>query len=211
MFRALENYAVRVCGVNTTTEQVGWLRERDRRPRPAGAAGGARSRFPRGACPVRQGRLHRRAGTRRPRPVARSDQSTRRFPQTRRARDAAFHRSRRRARHRVLHPQARVPGRMDPEPGADHRGDGGVRAGGRRRGKPAPALRLHAGRLGRALRAQLGAHPRASIRSASTSTSAGCGAPICTRAPRCSARRIHARTCSRSCSAKATSRATATR
>ena len=28
MFRALENYDVRVCGVNTTTEQVDWLRER---------------------------------------------------------------------------------------------------------------------------------------------------------------------------------------
>ena len=78
MFRALENYDVRVCGVNTTTEQVDWLRERIASRGLQNKLEAREADFREVHCPVRQGRLHRRPGARRPRPVC--AKSSRRTP-----------------------------------------------------------------------------------------------------------------------------------
>ncbi len=82
-----------------------------------------------------------------------------------------------------------LSGRLDPEPRAGARRDGALRARGARRREPAPPLRADARLLGRALRPQLGAHPRARPACASTSASAASGARTCGRARRCSARK----------------------
>jgi len=63
-------------------------------------------------------------------------------------------------RHRVLHPQVRLPRRLDPEPCRRDRGNGESRPRDRRRREPAPPLRADARCVGRALRQQLGEDPR---------------------------------------------------
>src|SRR5207249_5121919 len=72
-----------------------------------------------------------------------------------------LHRPCRLLRDRLLHPQVRLPRRLDSEPrrrgGRD--GEGGTRDP--RRREPAPALRADARRVGRALRPPLGEDPRA--------------------------------------------------
>ena len=64
-------------------------------------------------------------------------------------------------RHRTVHPQARVSRRLDPEPGRCAGRDGALRPRGDRHREPAPPLRADARRLGRALRAALAGDPGA--------------------------------------------------
>ncbi len=63
MFRAWETLGAIGTGINTTTEQVDWLRSEITRRRPGRQAQRARGRLPRGRCPVRQGGVDRRART----------------------------------------------------------------------------------------------------------------------------------------------------
>ncbi len=134
-------------------------------------------RLPRRGRAVRQGGVDRLPGARRPRPARASViRAHARFPEAGRPRPAALHRPRRPLRHRVLHPQARVPRRLDPEPRRRDRRDGEGRPRGARHREPAPPLRADARRLGRALRPQLGRRSARSTRRASTSASAASGA-----------------------------------
>ena len=176
MFHAAEHYGVSVTGVNTPPEQVGWVGAEIRRRGLEGGSGG-RGGFPRDAGPfdkvVSIGVLEH-AGTG---PAAGGRAGARRFPEARRARCASLHRPRRRWDTEFFIRQHIFPGGWIPSL-ADDRGDGGVRARGRRHREPAPPLRADTGRLGRALRRGTGTgDPRARSATASTSASAASGSP----------------------------------
>src|SRR5438034_6379217 len=161
MFHAHEKSGVRVTGVNTTTAQVEMVRAEISRRKRGGDLEvidtdfrDARHEYDK---LVSIGTLEHAGRDQ----LAQVVQAHARFPQARRPRHAAFHRPRRTLRDRVLHPPLRVSRRLDPEPCRYHRRDGARRPRSAGHREPAPPLRAHARRLGRALRPQLAADPRA--------------------------------------------------
>jgi len=95
--------------------------------------------------------------------------------EARRSRHAAFIRPRRAFPDRVFHPQARLPGRLDPEPRRHHRRDGARRPRGAGHREPAPHYALTLDAWGERFDRNW-ERIRSSIRSASMSASAACGA-----------------------------------
>ncbi len=89
---------------------------RDRAPRACGQGACAGVRLPRDPRPVRQAVVDRHARARGPRSVAGGGPRPCRCVEAGRARGDPLHRPRRRARHRVLHPQAHLSRRLDSQP-----------------------------------------------------------------------------------------------